>query len=213
MLFGYGHGAKIKDERAEFYSLVMVEQAGNVLCLVGFPGVGKLTIARILARMTGAVLVDNHWINDPILKLVTNQGSIAVSEAVWPQIAKVREAVLETIATLSPRTNSYIFTYAGADEDPADRKTFEDYEAVARRRGSRFFPVRLLCDEEELVRRIQSTGRIGNKLTDPAEAIRNVRSFTPLDPRASGTLCLDVTNLSAEAAASTIATHFTLTPS
>jgi hypothetical protein len=213
MLFGYGHGAKIKDERAEFYSLVMVEQAGNVLCLVGFPGVGKLTIARILARMTGAVLVDNHWINDPILKLVTNQGSIAVSEAVWPQIAKVREAVLETIATLSPRTNSYIFTYAGADEDPGDRKTFEDYEAVARRRGSRFFPVRLLCDEEELVRRIQSTERIGNKLTDPAEAIRNVRSFTPLDPRASGTLCLDVTNLSAEAAASTIATHFTLTPS
>jgi translation initiation factor RLI1 len=69
MLFGYAHGAKIKDERVELYSLVMVEPAGNVLCLVGFPGVGKLTIARILARMTGAVLVDNHWINDPILRL------------------------------------------------------------------------------------------------------------------------------------------------
>jgi hypothetical protein len=204
---------KSKMKGWNFIPSVMVEPTGNILCLVGFPGVGKLTIGRILARMTGAVLVDNHWINDPILRLVTNQGSIAVSEAVWPQVAKVREAVLETIATLSPRTNSYIFTYAGADEDPADRKTFEDYEAVARRRGSRFLPVRLLCEEEELVRRIQSTERIGNKLTDPAEAIRNVRSFTPLDPRVSGTLCLDVTNLSAEAAASAIAAHFTLTSS
>jgi hypothetical protein len=203
---------KIKIGRVELYSLIMVEPPGNILCLVGFPGVGKLTIARILARMTGAILVDNHWINDPILRLVTNRGSIAISEAVWPQVAKVREAVLETIASLSPPTNSYIFTYAGSDEDPADRKAFEDYEAVALRRGSRFFPVRLLCDEEELVRRIQSTERIGNKLTDPGEAIRNVRSFTPLDPRVAGTLCLDVTRLSAEAAASAIATHFKLTP-
>src|ERR1700678_1761149 len=103
MLFGYAHGAKIKIERLELYSLVMVEPPGNVLCLVGFPGVGKLTIGRVLARMTGAVLVDNHWINDPILRLVTNRGSIAVSEAVCPQVAKGREAVLETMLIFSPR--------------------------------------------------------------------------------------------------------------
>jgi hypothetical protein len=34
----------------------MVQQVGDIFCLVGFPGVGKLTIAR----MIGAVVVDNQ---------------------------------------------------------------------------------------------------------------------------------------------------------
>jgi hypothetical protein len=147
-----------------------------------------------------------------ILRLVTNEGSIAVPDAVWPQVAKVREAVLETIASLAPRGISYIFTYAGSDEDPADRKAFEDYHTAALRRGSRFLSVRFLCGEEELVRRIQSAERKGKKLTDPHEAVENVRAFTPLDPRLPGTLCLEVTNLSAESVASTIAIHFGLKP-
>ena len=162
--------------------------------------------------MAAAVVVDNHWINDPILKLVTGDGSAAVPDAVWPQVAKVREAVLETIATLGPPTTNYIFTYAGSDEDPEDRTAFEDYRAVAVRRGSRFVPVRLLCSELELVKRIQSVERRGRKLTDPAEAIGNVRAFTPLDPRLPGSLCLDVTYLSPEAAASAIIGHIASTP-
>jgi hypothetical protein len=191
----------------------MTQQVGFVACLVGFPGVGKLTIARILAQKTGAIVVDNHWINDPILKLVvTNEGMAAVSDAVWPQVVKVREAVLETIASLGPPNNSYIFTYAGSDQDPADRLAFEDYQAVALRRGAPFIAVRLLCNEQELVTRIQSAERRGRKLTDPNDAITNVRGFTPLDPRVLGTLSLDVTNLSAEEAASTIAAHFGLQP-
>ena len=190
----------------------MVRQIGFVACLVGFPGVGKLTIARVLARMAPAVVVDNHWINDPILKLVTGDGSVAVPDAVWPQVAKVREAVLETIAALGPPATNYIFTYAASDEDPEDRKAFEEYRAVAVRRGSRFVPVRLLCSELELVKRIQSVERRGRKLTDPAEAIGNVRAFTPLDPRLPGSLCLDVTHLSPEAAASAIIGHIASTP-
>ena len=191
----------------------MAQQIGFVACLVGFPGVGKLTIARHLARITAAIVVDNHWINDPILKLVIVDGSAAVPESVWPQVAKVREAVLETIVTLAPLATNYIFTYAGSNEDPADRKAFDDYREVARQRGSQFIPVRLLCNERELVRRIQSEERKGRKLTDPTEAIQNVRTFTPLDPRVPGTLSLDVTHLSAEAAASTIAANFALRPS
>jgi hypothetical protein len=113
-----------------------------------------LTIAKILSRMIDATVVDNHWINDPILRLVAKDGSAAVPDSVWPQVAKVRGAVLETIATLAPRGASFIFTYAGSDEDPEDRTTFEEYRDVA---------VRLLCSEE-LVKRIQSSERHGRML-------------------------------------------------
>jgi AAA domain len=188
----------------------MSEHAPLVICLVGFPWVGKLTIATILARLSGARVIDNHWINDPILRIVASDGSAAVPEAVWPQVAKVREAVLETVATLAPASDSFIFTLAGADEDPDDRRAFEQYRNVALRRHARLIVIRLLCREEELVKRIQDAERRGRKLTDPAEAITNVRNYTPLNPSVPGTLSLDVTELSPEDAAARIFAHISL---
>jgi hypothetical protein len=91
-----------------------------VLCLVGFPGVGKLTIAQTLERLTEAQIVDNHWINDPILRLVPHDSATPVTEAVWSLVARVRGAVLEAIVTVAPPTQNFIFTYAGSDEDPTD---------------------------------------------------------------------------------------------
>ncbi|MGO7427595.1 chloramphenicol phosphotransferase, partial [Rhizobium ruizarguesonis] len=38
--------------------------------LLGFPGVGKLTIARELGSLISAKIVDNHWFNNPILRLL-----------------------------------------------------------------------------------------------------------------------------------------------
>lgn len=183
-----------------------------IICLVGFPGVGKLTIARILAQSTNATLVDNHWINDPILRLVAQDNLTTVPDAVWPLVAKVRGAVLEAIATFAPHDRSFIFTYAGADEDPADHKAFDEYRDVAKRRGARFVPVRLLCEGNELARRIQSPGRAGQKLVNPEEAISNVQSYTVLNPRLPDALTLDVTRLSAETAAAAILAHIQTEP-
>jgi predicted kinase len=187
-------------------SLGVAANSGWTICLVGFPGVGKLTIARALSRSIEATVVDNHWINDPILRLLPKANS-AVPEAVWPQVAKVRSAVLETIATLASQGSNFIFTYAGSNEDDADRAAFEEYRNVAMRRSSRFIAVRLLCSEEELVRRIQSPERRGRKLTDPGEAIENFRNFSPLDPNTPDSLTLDVTHLSADEAAARILDH------
>lgn len=50
--------------------------------LLGFPGVGKLTIARELGMARPARVIDNHWINNPILGLLADDGRSKLPEAV-----------------------------------------------------------------------------------------------------------------------------------
>jgi hypothetical protein len=152
--------------------------------LVGFAGTGKLTIAQALARLVGAKVIDNHWINNPIFGLIDPDGMTPLPDTVWTQVTKVREAVLETIATLAKPDVNFVFTHEGVEGDSTDRAIFESIRSTAARRGARFVPVRLLCEEGELVRRIQWPERASMfKCIDPADAINKSRHQTVFDPR------------------------------
>lgn len=176
--------------------------------LVGFAGTGKLTIAQALARLVDAKVVDNHWINNPIFGLIDPDGVTPLPAAVWTQVAKVREAVLETIATLATTEANFIFTHEGLEGDPVDQAIFESIRSTAARRGAHFVPVRLLCEEGELVRRIRSHERAAMfKCIDPADAINKSRHHTVLDPMLPATLTLDVTTLGPEESAAAILAH------
>src|SRR5262245_20900765 len=176
--------------------------------LVGFAGTGKLTIARAFARLVGAKVVDNHWINNPIFGLIDSDGVTPLPDEVWAQIAKVREAVLETIATLAKPETNFVLTHQGVEGDPIDQAVFESIRSAAARRGARFVAVRLLCEEDELVRRIQSPERAGLlKCVDPADAINKSRYHAVLDPKLPATLTLDVTTRTAEDSAAAILAH------
>ena len=142
------------------------------LYLLGFAGTGKLTIARAFARSVGAEVVDNHWINNPIFGLIDPDGVSPLPDAVWSQTAKVREAVLETIATLAKPGANFVFTHDGIEGERYDADVWRGIQSAAARRGARLIPVRLVCSEDELVRRIQSADRAAMlKCTDPADAI------------------------------------------
>lgn len=178
------------------------------LYLLGFAGTGKLTIARAFARSVGAKVVDNHWINNPIFGLIDPDGVSPLPDAVWSQTAKVREAVLETIATLAKPGANFVFTHDGIEGERYDEDVLRGIQTTAARRGARLIPVRLVCNEDELVRRIQSGDRAAMlKCTDPADAIRKSCHHAVLDPRLPGTLTLDVTTLTPQQSVEAIIAH------
>ena len=172
----------------------------TIFLLTGHAGVGKLTVAREIAALTGARVIDNHYVNNPIFGLIELSGEKPLPEAVWSHVGAVRRAVHETIVTLSPPEWSFVFTLVAYDDKPRVRDIFNDIREVARRRGARFQPVRLICEVEELRRRIAMPGR-REQLKDisPDSALENFAHplLTLDDARA---IDLDVTNMPAKEA-------------
>jgi hypothetical protein len=140
------------------------------LYLLGFAGTGKLTIARAFARSVGAKVVDNHWINNPIFGLIDPDGVSPLPDAVWSQTAKVREAVLETIATLAKPGANFVFTHDGIEGERYDEDVLRGIQSTAARRGARLIPVRLVCNEDELVRSRSHAQMHRSRRRDPQES-------------------------------------------
>lgn len=181
------------------------------ILLLGFPGTGKLTIARSLGTALPGRVIDNHWINNPILGLLTEDGHSILPDAVWEQTAKVRQAVLDTIATLSHPAANFIFTNSGTQGDGRSLASYEQIKEAADRRRALFLPVRLLCEEAELVRRVMSPGRRDRlKSIDPKAARHRSRTATVLDAKHPHSLAIDVTAISADEAARRIHEHVKL---
>lgn len=176
--------------------------------LIGFAGVGKLTTARALAPVLRARVVDNHWINNPILGLIESDGISPLPLAIWDQIAPVRTAVLDTIALHSSPHANFILTNALAEDDARDKDIYDAVLATAERRDALFVPVRLLCSEEELVKRVVAPDRRERlKRTNPETAVRELRTLTLLMTRHANDLTLDTSGTDAETSARLIFDH------
>jgi hypothetical protein len=180
--------------------------------LIGFSGTGKLTVARVLRDRLMADgeqvrLVDNHYINNPIFHLIDVAGEKPLPDGTWDRVGEVRDAVFRTIEELSPRSWSFIFTNDLIDR-PEERAYVHRLAQLADRRHSILIPVRLLCDVEELCRRIVSSERrVLMKAVDAGWIRRRVETEEVLDPELASTLTLDVTSMPPEEAAERILAH------
>jgi predicted kinase len=178
--------------------------------LIGFAGVGKLTTARGLAELMNARVVDNHWINNPIFGLIDRDRGAPLPASVWEQTRKVRTAVLETIATLGAPHANFILTNSLAEEDPEDRKIYDAVRMTAERRAALFVPVRLLCDEEQLMKRVVSPERAARmKRMNPVAAAEELRTLTPLLTHHANELTLETSTIIPETSARLIYDHVT----
>ena len=81
------------------------------ILLIGFPGVGKLAIAKELSPLVPAKIIDNHWFNNPILRLLDDGGTSPLPEGIWEYTGRVRQAVLDAIVAYSAPSANFIFTH------------------------------------------------------------------------------------------------------
>ncbi len=132
----------------------------TIIVLIGFAGTGKYTIGRELCKRTGASLIDNQLINNPIFKVVNADGVTPLPDGVWDKVKQIRRTVYQAIRELSPPEMSFVFTVEWRRNDPADLRAFTDLAELAVERQSRFVPIRLICGVEELCRRVVDPSRI-----------------------------------------------------
>ena len=183
--------------------------------MVGWPGVGKYTAAKELARIGSAdhhhLVVDSHYVNNVIFTLIGADGTKPLPAGVWDRVAGVRQAVMETMRSLSPPEWSFIFTNVLTADNPEDAVLFDDVASLAAARESCFVPVTMICELEELAGRMTTPSRAERlKWTDP-DGLRSIvsqRQLLAIDH--PNHLCLDVTELSVAESVSRIADHVRL---
>ncbi len=170
--------------------------AAPVIHIGGWPGVGKMTIGRIVAETLGGRLIHNHLMLDATRAIYARdaQESVEMRE-------EVREPIL-THARRLPKDVPIVFTDALADE-PAAVPLFQPKLDFAKDRNA---PLRLFVLDasiEENQRRLQDPARFGGaKLTD-SDVLKTIRGSNKLFVP-EGTVVIDVTHMTAETAAAAI---------
>ncbi|CAK1363973.1 unnamed protein product [Cercospora beticola] len=174
----------------------------------GFPGVGKLTVARELLMLytkAQVVLIDNHQLIDPVAARLQRD-----DPEYYVERRKERQKALERWAlNRDERHRLVVFTdYQSKNE--LSSAVGAEYKDAALRAGRVFIPVVLHCDQSENLKRAVSTERQESgttKLTD-VEILAELRAehvmLTFDQPTQLG---LDVSELSPSVAARKLYEH------
>jgi AAA domain len=169
----------------------------RLIFLHGLPGVGKLTVARELAKLTGFRVFHNHLTVD-LVESVFEFGSVPFVE--------LREEVWLSVFSRAVAANlkGLIFTFA---YDRTVRSGFiEDTQKLIESAGGEVFFVELRCSTEELESRIEHVSREEFGKLSSIGLFRELKaSGAFVDPGIPGErLVVDTTKLSPSEAASVI---------
>jgi ubiquinone/menaquinone biosynthesis C-methylase UbiE len=177
----------------------------KLIFLHGMPGVGKLTVARELAKLTEFRIFHNHLAVD-LVEAVFEFGSqpfVELREKIW--LAMFSQAVAAKLSGL-------IFTFAF---DRTVGNTFiQNVRGIVEADGGEVLFVELICSQDELERRLTHPSRRQFGKLNSLELFRELsRDGAFLDPGIpTERLRLDTTDLSASDAAKCIAGSLRLLP-
>lgn len=155
----------------------MFKFENTVIHLLGYPGVGKYSIAKEFAKLAGFRILDNQLINNPVFTVVGADGVTPLDSRVWGYCERIRQIVLEAVSELAePDANFVLTNFPTSDDDIALSKTIAIFES----RGSGYYPVYLTCDLDTHKQRVVSEDRVHRmKEIDPNGPEKN-RNNKPL---------------------------------
>ncbi len=125
-----------------------------LVLICGFPGVGKLTIAKELSKTAPFELIHNHIVIDTINNILPPS----------PQRSLAKELMqLSLISKLSKHNNTivthaYSYTFK-SKTGTTDNQFVKNIKKIANKNKSIFIPVYIFCQEKEILKRIQNSSR------------------------------------------------------
>lgn len=153
----------------------------------GWPGSGKLTVAREVARKLDARLLDNHTVHDVAGRLCGRD-----TAEYWELYYQVRDIAYKRVRAL-PSHELVVMTNALTQESDREQEAWAAVKALAADRGVPLVAITLQCSLDENVRRIASEGRRHRKLTEPALLIEWRSTLTLLTDDSVRSLTIDNT--------------------
>jgi hypothetical protein len=164
----------------------------------GAPAVGKLTVARELAGLTGFALFHNHLTVDLVSSLFAfgTPAFVSLREHIW----------LAAFAEAARNDSSLIFTF-----NP-ERTVNEDFVQktidVVAAAGGRVVFVELTCTQEELERRMEEPLRKEFGKLASVDQYRSIKDAGAFEfPKLPSDISIDTTNKSPAATARLISDH------
>lgn len=175
----------------------------KLIFICGPPAVGKLTVAKELAKITGFKVFHNHLAFDLVHSLFEfDKGQF------WKLITKVKMTVIEAAAK-NKSAKGVIYTVC---YEPGDDKNMQKMERMLKKHGTKVFYVHLMTNKKMLYKRVKHASR---KNFGKVKTVKNLKgafkkwdlfSTPPFEPL----LRIDNTNLSARKTAEEIKQDYKL---
>lgn len=179
--------------------------SNNIIVLMGIAGTGKHTIGRAIAQQNNHFKLAHHhtWL-DPILKLLGDNDQVwwSLDDKGWNVINQAHDLILNTIADVCPKDSSFVITAELLANNRFHQDYFNKVLSATQRRNASLTPVRLICELDELLNRVQDNERLAYfKTRDGALIKKRFVEENVFCSQLPNELTLDVTHLSPEASA------------
>lgn len=147
----------------------------TIILLMGIAGTGKMTVGNAIRKQDNSfkLVTSDSW-SDPILRLLGDDESIwwSLDEKGWDAVNQSRDVILNTIANVCPIESNFIICQEMLADNPYHQDFYNKVNVVVEKREAKFMPVRLICELDELLRRVQNTDKAAYFKTRNTELIK-----------------------------------------